>query len=122
MELKLNIPDSRIDDLICSAMEGGMTAQWARARRGKKPEGVMPEYLHQWPTRGGSVQVTDLEADEKKTYTLDRAALKRGLAVMASLKQGEGGHHFGDFMAENDDAVTGDVFIQCCLFGEILYG
>jgi len=30
--------------------------------------------------------------------------------------------HFHNFLEENDDAETGDVFIQCCLFGEIVYG
>jgi hypothetical protein len=30
--------------------------------------------------------------------------------------------HFADFINQNDDAITGDVFLQCCLLGEVLYG
>jgi hypothetical protein len=30
--------------------------------------------------------------------------------------------HFADVLNENDDAGTGDVFLQCCLFGEIIFG
>lgn len=29
---------------------------------------------------------------------------------------------WGDFLAGRDDAGTGDVFLQCCLFGEAIYG
>jgi len=25
-------------------------------------------------------------------------------------------------LSDNDDDGTGDVFLQCCLFGEIVYG
>lgn len=30
--------------------------------------------------------------------------------------------HWADVLAENDDATTGDVFLQCCLFGECIFG
>ncbi len=30
--------------------------------------------------------------------------------------------HFGDALAHNDDAYTGDTFIQCALFGEAIFG
>jgi hypothetical protein len=29
--------------------------------------------------------------------------------------------HFADFLNEKADAVTGDAFLQCCLFGEVIY-
>jgi hypothetical protein len=45
------------------------------------------------------------------------AAIKSGLKVMAEKYP----HHWQDFVSENDDAITGDVFLQCCLFGEIVY-
>jgi hypothetical protein len=27
-----------------------------------------------------------------------------------------------DFIDENDDAITADVFLQFCLFGDVIYG
>lgn len=30
--------------------------------------------------------------------------------------------HFGNFISENEDAETGDVFIQLALLGDIVYG
>jgi len=69
----------------------------------------------------GSLTITTLEGDEfkgVKEWTLDLAAIRKGLQIMADKYP----HHFRDAMAENDDAITGDVFLQCCLFDEIVYG
>jgi pimeloyl-ACP methyl ester carboxylesterase len=30
--------------------------------------------------------------------------------------------HWADFLTENEDAETGDVFVQLCLLGEVVYG
>ena len=49
---------------------------------------------------------------------LDLNAIKKGLQIMAEKYP----RHMGDFLNENDDADTGDVFLQCCLFGEAIYG
>ena len=56
--------------------------------------------------------------DKGLTYTLDRAGIEKGLLIMKSVYP----RHFGDAIAENDDATTGDVFLQCCLFGEVVFG
>jgi hypothetical protein len=58
-----------------------------------------------------------MEAPEEAPKRLDMAAIKNGLKVMAEKYP----HHWQDFVSENDDAITGDVFLQCCLFGEIVY-
>jgi hypothetical protein len=44
--------------------------------------------------------------------------IESGLQVMADKYP----KHFADFMSEEDDCVTADVFLQCCLFGDIIYG
>jgi hypothetical protein len=53
-----------------------------------------------------------------ETWRLDEAALKRGLDVMAKKYK----RHFMDMIQENGDADTADVFLQCCLFGKMVYG
>lgn len=65
---------------------------------------------------GGAVIVRD--ADEGKTFTLDLEACRRGAQVMRRSYP----RHYAAVIAENDDAETGDVFLQCCLFGEVIYG
>jgi len=62
-------------------------------------------------------EVTDLEADEEKIYLLDIKKVKRGLTVMAKKEPS----HFSDFIKGDFDQITGDVFLQCCLFGEVIY-
>lgn len=51
-------------------------------------------------------------------HRLDFATIQRGLRVMLDKYP----RHFADAVGENADAITGDVFLQCCLFGEIVYG
>lgn len=126
----------RIGDLLCCAFEGGVgywctivkkippaapVEAWkvrAFAEDLGKPQGnghtVYPHI--EYPVNGGSLVLR--AEDDPKRYTLDMAAIERGLAVMAEKYP----KHFADFVAENDDAETADVFLQCCLFGEIVYG
>lgn len=53
-----------------------------------------------------------------ETYTLDYMAIQKGLEIMAEKYPS----HWADFVGGNDDADTGDVFLQCALFGEVIYG
>lgn len=133
MKLTIEIDDKRVQDLLCSALEGGSN-YWYNIDNSDgsvttSPEDVGVEYWHEVPfTEKGVIVFTANGDDENEeingatSWKLDRAAIERGLTVFASLKEGEGGHHYGDFIKENDDAITGDVFLQCCLFGEIIYG
>jgi len=58
------------------------------------------------------------EIDGENVLRLDRAALEPGLQIMAEKYP----RHFANFAQEAEDAETGDVFIQCCVLGEIVYG
>jgi hypothetical protein len=78
----------------------------------------LPEYLRAPFNKDGYVQFIDEEADSEETYKLDRPALERGLQVMADKHPAS----FGRFMNDDYDSTTGDIFIQCCLFGEMKYG
>lgn len=120
--ITLEIPAQRINDLLTSAFEGGSN-YWAKVENNSEPRPA--EYLSDVPMAGGWVRMYALDdggkyvaPDGKKEWTLDRAAIEKGLLIMAR----DHGRHFGNFMAENDDAETGDVFLQCCLFGEVVFG
>lgn len=94
----------RVEDLLCSAYEGGSN-YWATAdgpyTQAFKPEGV---------------DITEIE--DGVAHTLNPKAIQRGLGIMAS----DYPRHWANFLAEEDDAETGDVFLQCCVLGEIVYG
>ena len=61
-----------------------------------------------------------LDANDERipVVKLDRAAIQRGLQVMAEKYP----KHLKDFMDDQADACTGDVFLQCCMLGDVVYG
>ena len=48
---------------------------------------------------------------------LNSAACARGLQLMAE----DWSRHFQAFRDENEDAETGDVFLQLCVFGDVVF-
>jgi hypothetical protein len=49
-------------------------------------------------------------------YCLDRDKIAVGLTLLSRTQ------HWQDFMEGNEDGTTGDVFMQLCLFGEVVFG
>jgi hypothetical protein len=121
------ITKKQIAYLLESGMEGGMTAQWARIDEYITPKNpvsycnidnqIFP-HIDYPLNEDGAVILKDLEDGDKKKYRLDLKSIQNGLQVMADKYP----KHFADFASENYDAVTGDVFIQCCIFNKIVYG
>lgn len=56
--------------------------------------------------------------EEYGPFLLNKAAVERGLGVMFQKYP----HHYADFQKDTGDAITGDVFLQCALLGECVYG
>jgi hypothetical protein len=122
---KVNITRDQLTDLLCCGLEGGIN-YWATYRAGynPSPEGIehhskgvyggMPIYAVGHPEY--SLIIRDIE--ETKEHTLTLKKLRLGIAVMASKFP----DHFMYFLQDNCDAETGDVFVQCCVFGDIIYG
>ncbi len=124
------VTPQKICYLLVTAFDGNMTSAWASARtempddpdwswctpqERKYWEGVKKYYVASMC--GGRVILIEHD-DEDEEHILDRAALHRGIKTMAEKFP----RHWADFISENDDAITGDVFVQCCLFGDIIYG
>lgn len=122
-EVKVKVSQQRIEDLLCNALEGGSN-YWYMIDSFNYPEGQTQESLGlEFPhielplVPGGSLTISDKE-DAQTKATLDKAACIKGLEAMAR----DEARHFGDWLAENDDATTGDVFLQCALWGKVIYG
>lgn len=130
----LKVSDEIIKGLLCSAFEGGSNYWYQNLDYdfGKtnltyedfKKGGKMQDPKNYWHpcqlvplVEGCSLTIEDGE-DSNKTFILDRAAIERGVQVMAEKYP----QHFADILTENGDATTGDVFLQCCLFGDTIYG
>jgi len=124
----LDIPSERVADLLCCAFEGG-SDYWAEIKEKRKPEEFvfryMADVLGDKPTsytdyplnRGGFLMVGDIEGDMPDAL-LDRGTIRLGLQLMADKYP----NHWHDFINDNEDATTSDVFLQCCLYGEVIFG
>ena len=132
-----DIPEDRIKGLLCCGMEGGIDywAEFVRYEYGSgfckedfKEGGKMTDPNDYWHpdqiiplAEGCSVvfrEANDVQDDSAEEWKLNLDSIIKGLQIMTD-KYPE---HAANFLEENEDAETGDVFIQCCLFGEIVYG
>lgn len=133
-KIEVGISDQRVKDLICSGFEGGV-GYWCQIMDFNNPHNEPVDFNHidiPFVKDGAIICQAFVEADSQDEddywldedgirlplLKLDKAACQRGLSIM----QAKYPRHFSDFLAENDDADTGDVFIQCALLGEIIYG
>lgn len=136
MKITENVPIERVHDMLVSAFEGGsnywymivdevvpekhtFTVKTWDYKREKEPS-----YLHleEIPfNEGGALLINDEKADEPKLQEpvrIDLETMEKGLQIMARDYKA----HYADFLKENDDAETADVFLQCVVFGDVIYG
>jgi hypothetical protein len=121
----VTIPAQKIADQVITAIESGI-AYWAESADLVEPTGA--EHLEQM--RIGDPKVYEgpfkLKIVQQEEHTLGAGTdvfltpenVQTGLTVMATRY----GKHFQDMMDDNGDADTADVFIQCCVFGDLVYG
>ena len=118
-----NIPYSRVSDLLVAAFEGGCN-YWMNTADAVKPPMITYQYVpghthprYEYPLNEGGAVDCIVDGDSE-THRLDLPAIKKGLHLMAE-KYPE---QFADFINMNEDADTADIFVQCCLFGDVIYG
>lgn len=99
-----------IDDIMVSALEGGITYWCGRCE-------VVGEYLGEYASeqlsRGGKLILHDTEDDEE-TWELDLEKLQKGIkrAIEEDAWDGD---------MNNYDEVTADIIVQYALFDEIVF-
>lgn len=134
------IPMKRVMDLLCEGFESGSygtfrivgkvapkgdPATWPnRMDDPARPDSVVYGHIDYPVNKGGSVTVEvryndDLDEHGKpRRYVLNLKAVTEGLQKFAEVEPGR----FAEFMTENDDAITGDYFLQVALLGKVVYG
>jgi hypothetical protein len=116
----VEITDQSLFDLLVTAREGGSN-YWMEGIKYTKPQKKFTPVEDEvypfvdYPLNGGTVKITHNDIEQ---HTLTREGIERGLVVMAEKYP----RHMNDFIIENYDADTADVFLQCCVFGELVYG
>ena len=132
MAVKVEFTDEEVRSLLVSAFEGGSN-YWYTIKEYNLADGLSREdfrgdgkfTVEGWSevytipfTEGCSLTIGDMEEGGKPDVKLDREKLEKGLTVMYETMR----HHLTDFIDDKTDATTGDVFLQCALWGECIYG
>lgn len=130
IDVTVGVNPETVLQLLTSALTDGAADYWLTGVSLHKPATSLQTFTENgtvaWPAcawnpvNGGSIIVTaphpKTEADTD--YLVDGKVVQNGLAVMASKYP----HHFVDVLKQDTDDTTGDVFIQCCIYGDIIYG
>jgi hypothetical protein len=131
---KREVTVRQVRNLLCTAFEGGACC-WLVIKRRYFAPGITCEDFREdgkFQTPGDYFHPDELiptvdycglivgtnDDDDEKEYDLNVSALRDGLQRMADKQP----RHWQDFIEENEDAGTGDVFLQLCLFNEVVYG
>lgn len=127
---KREVPDEYVDNLIVNLLDcGGDYAPYiakVRLRKaGGKREGFSTgdtNLLEFLKVTGNAMcfLVIDPDDDDVKPEWKDVTFITLGNALQLMAEKYP--HHFNDMMVENDDIITADVFMQLCLFKEVVYG
>lgn len=108
------VTDEQILNLLDEASRGA--TYWCEGAQELAYESVCKEVLE------GKRQLVLKDSEEGKTHFFDVQNIKAGLKIMAMKFP----KHFGDAIQLggdfNSDAETGDVFMQCALLGDVIYG
>ncbi len=132
--VNIDIPFQRIADLMVTAIEcNHMTAAWCAGIHltSQAPAYIDGEEVAVWYARPRvfesdfKIEVKEviderkpLEGDNLKVHVVDVEKLCKGFGIMAAKEP----KHFADVLAEDFDAITADVFLQCVALGEVVYG
>ena len=121
VEMEVVIEDDDIDDIMVSALEGGINYWCWKAE-------VVGEYLGEWAheqiSRGGELKLYDIESDD--TWILNKEKFLKGIEKFLLTEDG-----VESMFAQNEsilidpsmiDAGMADSIVQYALFGEIVFG
>ena len=115
----ITVTQEDIDDIMCTALEGGIT-YWCR--KAKVIGEYLGEYGHEQIARGGTLELYD--AEEEKSYLLTRDKLLKGINLAHEQNYYSSyGWCYGHYLDTcNIDAEVADVIVQLALFDDVVYG
>jgi len=135
------IRERDIKSALCTATEGIDMRTWVKVADARVRDGLSikdffeggkmqdPDDYWHWtqlvPLVEGCALVLELhektkcwDGEVRDRVELDLAAIQRGTQVMADKYP----NYFVELFDHGGDAVSGDVFAQCCVFGDVIYG
>jgi len=132
MKVELTIQDERLHDIFCNAMYSSrdllvVEEEWDKIEehwnsplnkdvREAHPTPYIERKMWAYIEAGKSIAFYDEYQERFCELSWHRVA--DGTAKMAK----DYDWHFMNIITENDDAITADVWLQCVLLGEVVYG
>jgi len=114
----VNITVQQVKDLLCNAIEGGSN-YWCNSITRYGVDREQAEFRQDVPfVVGGYLMLDWCDNDTGSAKRIDLEAIRNGLTVFAEKCP----RQFKDLVEDNTDAETGDCFLQCIVFGEVIYG
>ena len=119
IEKEIKITQEDIDDIMCSALEGGINYWCCKAE-------VVDKYLGEWAheqiSRGGTLKLYDAEEDEIYELTLEK--------FLSGIQKAIEGNYYSEyewcdgFIIDTCqvDAEVADTIVQLALFDEVVFG
>jgi len=124
IDVKMEIDLQDVRDLFIGAIEGGSNYWYMIESDNLKEITKAEKFISELPFyEGGYLMISD-DAEGVGTGELtepvkvDIEAIKKGVQVFATIEP----KHFANFINDNSDATTSDVFFQAVVFGKIIYG
>lgn len=121
INLDVVITNEDIDDIMCIALEGGIT-YWCE--KVEVVGGYLGEFASDQISRGGTLILFDSEED--KQYELTKEKLINGILMYLKQPVGDDFLEMVDHKLHLDtacvDAIVADAIVQYALFNEIVYG
>ena len=118
-KMDLTVTGEDIDDIMCTALEGGITYWCASVEVIESKEGI---YAHEQIRRGGKLKLYDAESDD--TWILTRDMLLEGIKRWAEFGGDPCNAICGNGTLDTCeiDADVADQIVQYALFGEVVFG
>jgi hypothetical protein len=126
MLVKMEVTPQKVSDQFVTAFEGGSNywLQTAKLWKADNKPTDTPWYAcpavfeKSFEIELGYDDPDGYEGEGKGRKRITDVDVRRGLEVMARTCP----KLFAELMADEGDADTADVFVQCALFGEVVYG
>lgn len=113
IRVSYEIEEEDVKDLLDSASRG--SSYWCENRLGYR--GEVDKIFESSLEFSNIVDIED-GASISKVYPLTLSKIRAGLEIFIKKYP----MCFADFLGGNYDQSTGDTFLQCCIFGETIYG
>lgn len=116
IDMDVDMTQKDLDDLMCTALEGGICYWCGRAEVVGE---MLGDYAHEQISRGGSLILYDAESSDKWGLTLEKFLCGLGLYLgeaMSAAFEGE------DIDSSDFDADAVDCIVQYALFGKLVFG